>query len=104
MNIYLVFQKEDECYDSLPKEANIIPLFKYIKGNPNIEHIKARCEAVLDAANVETDFIVFNGPSYLCAIAGYIWLTQEGRKTVNFYSYNKQTQKYCPHTDLLEAQ
>jgi len=104
MKIFLVFQKEDEKYDSLPKDAEVIPLFKYIKGNPNIDYIKARCQEILDTANVKTDFIVFNGPSYLCALAGYIWFTQEGRTLMNFYSFNKQTQVYCPHTNLLDIE
>lgn len=102
MKIFLVFQKEDEKYDTLPKDAEIIPLFKFIKGNPNIDYLKVHCQEVLDTANVETDFIVFNGPSYLCALAGYIWFTQENRVKMNFYSYNKTSQSYCIHTNDLE--
>lgn len=101
MKIFLVFQKEGESYDSLPKDAEIVTLFRYIKGNPNIAHIKRRCQEVLDTADPVNDYIVFNGPSYLCAIAGYFWMTQEGRERMNFYSFNKQTLKYCKHDDLV---
>jgi hypothetical protein len=101
MKIFLIFQKEDENYDSLKTEGEIVPIFKYIKRNPNIKHIKDTCEKILDTADVANDFIVFNGPSYLCAIAGYIWMTQEKRTHMNFYTFNKRTGLYCKHTDPL---
>lgn len=102
MKIFLIFQKEEETYDTLPKDAEIVTLFRFIRGEPNIAYIRKRCEEILDTANVNNDFIVYNGPSYLCAIAGYVWMTQEGRTKMNFYSYNKQTNSYCKHEDLIE--
>jgi len=101
MKVFIVFKKEDEDYSSLPKDAEVVVLFTAIKGNPNIDHIKARCEDVLDTADVKTDYIVYNGPSYLCAIAGYIWMSQDGRDDMNFYSFNKQTNCYCKHSNHI---
>lgn len=102
MKVFLVFKKEGEAYDTLPKDAEIVTLFTFIKGNPNIEYITKRCKDILDTADVSKDFIVFNGPSYLCAIAGYVWLTHEKREKMNFFSFNKVANCYCPHTDLVE--
>lgn len=103
MKIFLVFQKQDDDYSSLPKDAEIVTLFRYIKGSPNIEHIKSRCASVLDAAGPE-DFIVFNGPSYLCSIAGYVWFSQEERTHMNFYSFNKQSGTYHKHDEPIHIE
>lgn len=106
MKIFILFYNGTDDFSSLPKDAEIVPIFRLIKGAPNVKHIRERLEAVLDKADLEHDFILFKGPSYLCAIAGYVWFTQEKRTSSNFYGFNKRTNSYEAHVepiDVMEA-
>jgi hypothetical protein len=62
--------------------------------NTDLNAIRDRLEEVLDAANPDEDMLVVNGPSYLAAIAGMIWLTQHNRKFYNMLAYNPDTKTY----------
>ena len=62
--------------------------------NTDLNKIRDRLEEVLDKADLETDSLVVNGPSYLAAIAGMIWLTQENRKQYNMLAYNTEQRTY----------
>lgn len=102
MKIFILFLNEGDDYSTLPKNAEIVHIFKYIKGPPNIAHLQKRLTQVLDKATPE-DFIIFNGPSYLTALGGFIWFTQENRERVNFFAYNVKDKTYVKHTELLNA-
>lgn len=103
MRIFVLFDNADDDYSTLPKDATLEFIFHYIKGAPNIEHIQKRLTEVLDRCDVHEDFIVFNGPSYLCALAGYVWLTQPNRDKVNFFAYNVKDKQYVKHTEPVES-
>ena len=100
MKIFILFMNNGDDYSTLPKDAKIVHIFKHIKGTPNIHHIQKRLTQVLDTATKD-DFIVFNGPSYLTALGGFIWFTQEHRENVNFFAYNVKDNAYVKHTEPL---
>lgn len=100
--IYICFQNETDVYDTLPPNEPRKFIFTHIKGPPNITHIQRKLREVLDKCDPEKDFIVFNGPSYLVAIAGYIWLTQTERTRVNCFAYNTKDKCYVKHIELLD--
>jgi hypothetical protein len=64
--------------------------------NVDLNNIKDKLTETLDKATPE-DYILMNGPSYLTAIAGYVWLTQENREFYNLVSYNVDSKKYEYH-------
>lgn len=99
--IFILMPAEGDDYSSLPNDKEHVVLFRYIKGPPNIEHIEDKLREVLDNCDVDNDFIVFNGPAYLCAIAGYIWFTHVAREKHNFYAFNVKENKYIPHTESM---
>lgn len=101
--IFICFQNETDVYDTLPPDEPRKFLFTHIKGPPNVDHIQQKLRDVLDNCDPGKDFIVFNGPSYLSALAGYIWFTQPERTHVNFYAYNTKENCYVKHTEILEA-
>ncbi len=65
--------------------------------NTDLNEIRSRLEEVLDKANLNLDMLVLNGPSYLSAIAGMVWLTQVNRKFYNLLAYNPETNVYETH-------
>jgi len=101
--IYILFQNEDDDYSSLPADQPRKFIFTYIKGAPNVEHLQHKLRDVLDKCDPVNDFIVFSGPSYLSALAGYIWFTHPARECVNFYAYNVKDKVYVKHTEQVEA-
>ena len=102
MTIFILFEEQEYDYSTLPKDATIVTIFKYIKGTPNIQHIQTRLQEVLDASDPVNDRIIFNGPSYLSALAGYIWFTHSNRTKVNFLAYSVKDNKYVDHVEDLE--
>jgi hypothetical protein len=62
--------------------------------NTDLNAFRDKLEEVLDAADKDNDMLVVNGPSYLAAIAGMIWLTQSNRKFYNMLAYNPLTKTY----------
>lgn len=102
MKIFILFYNGTDDFSSLPKDAEIVPIFRLIKGAPNVRHIRERLESVLDKADLEHDFILFKGPSYLCAIAGYVWFTQAARTHSNFFGFNKRTNSYEAHVTPID--
>lgn len=101
--IYICFQNETDIYDTLPADEPKKFIFTHIKGPPNVAHIQQKLREVLDKCDQCNDFIVFNGPSYLTALAGYIWFTQTDRLYANFYAYNTKDKCYVKHEELLDA-
>jgi hypothetical protein len=99
--IFILFENSTDDLSSLPKDAELVPLFKFIHGAPNIPHIQARLTDILDGSDPVLDRIVFNGPSYLTALAGYIWFTNEKRTAVNFYAFSIKDNKYIEHTEPI---
>jgi hypothetical protein len=100
--IYICFQNETDDYSTLPADEPRKFLFSHIKGPPNVEHIQHKLREVLDGCDPDNDSIIFNGPAYLCAMAGYIWFTHPNRARTNYYSYNTKDKCYVKHTELLE--
>lgn len=101
--IYILFKNDDEDYSSLPADEPKQFMFTWIRGAPNIAHLQTKLREVLDAVDPEKDFIVFTGPSYLVALAGYIWMTNEKRKHVNFYAYSLKDRRYVKHTEEVQC-
>jgi hypothetical protein len=64
-------------------------VFIYKKGDLEgltIEKCLSTLTEVLDKADVDNDYIVLNGPSFLPACAGFVWFTQ-ARKKNNILCY-----------------
>lgn len=99
--IFILFENSTDNLSSLPEDAELIHLFKFIHGPPNVAHIQARLSSILDASDPVNDMIVFNGPSYLAALAGYIWFTNDKRVNVNFYAFSIKDNKYIPHKEPI---
>jgi len=58
-----------------------------------IEKTKARMIDILDSA-AEEDHIVMNGPSFMTACAGFVWMTQEKREAYNMIAYDPTTKEF----------
>ena len=91
MKTFVLIRRDDQDFSTIPGE--VVYIFDHINGKPDMRHIAERLEAVLDLAS-EFDNIVFNGPAYLIAMAGYFWFTQDDRKYMNMYTYDVTTRQY----------
>lgn len=88
---YILINRQDMDFSTLPGEK--VFCFDHINGRPDLKHICTKLQSTLDDAT-EDDKILFNGPGYLIAIAGYVWLTHPNRKVFNMYTYDVATRQY----------
>lgn len=99
--VFILFANELDDLSTIPTSFERVYLFKFIKGAPDIKHIQTRLSSCLDSADPVHDRIIFNGPSYLCAMAGYIWFTNELRSNTNFFAYSIKDSRYVEHTEQI---
>lgn len=95
--VFILVNKRDQSYDCLPAEFQRVFLFPYIRdfrtAHKDIASIKNVMEEMLGDASLE-DRIIFNGPSWLIAIAGMIWLSNPDRIKYDIFRYDMHYNKY----------
>lgn len=99
--VFILYKHTKHDYTKLSADYERIILFDALHGAPDIHHIYDKLTSVFDSADVDNDAVVFSGPSYLCAIAGYIWLTNPKRQRQNFFAYNKSDGTYTFHDEEI---
>ena len=95
MRIFILLNKEQDDYSSLPANAEKIFVFDRI-GNPNPTVCREALGkmAVMFETVRSTDRIIFNGPSWLIALAGYMWLSLDERKSTQMLAYDNFKKQY----------
>jgi hypothetical protein len=97
--IYILTHKRGESYETIGEHTFI---FKSVPSNPtNFTSFWQRLDASLSKANPETDQIIFNGPNWLAAMAGYFWFSDERRNKFNSLMYSQRNNGYVPSTEEL---
>jgi hypothetical protein len=100
MITYILYRNSKHTFENIKN-----PVFIFgpsdLANKEGLGEIRDKLEEILDRANQEEDMIVLNGPSYLTAIAGMIWLTQPDRKYYNILAYSPELKAYIPYTDKL---
>lgn len=95
--IFVLYDNPKHNFDSVRKLADGGEI-EFIFSKHSIEGISlAQCRKILENRldqAVAGDLVVMNGPSYMSAIAGYVWLSQEDRKAWNMVAYNTRTQEF----------
>ncbi len=93
--IYVLVRKNSESYASLHDGGEVVRfIFDEVESLPNnIAHYQRILEKEIAASDVH-DSIVFNGPAWLIAIAGYMWYANEERLRHNVYQFCKHDYKY----------
>jgi hypothetical protein len=95
MRIFILLNKEQDDYSSLPKDVTKIFVFDRM-GNPTPEAAKSaieKMEVMFDTARPD-DRVIFNGPSWLIALAGYMWMSHLDRKTTQILAYDNFKKQY----------
>lgn len=87
-------------------EGLVNPVFLFLPGDLypgkfRMSEVRDKLECMLDKADPIRDRIVLNGPSYLVALAGMVWLTNDKRSCMNVMSYNTLTHKFEEHLDPI---
>lgn len=95
--IFVLYDNPKHNFDSVRKLANGGEV-EFIFSKHSIEGISLQqcckiLKARLDNAGPH-DLVVMNGPSYMSAIAGYVWLSQDDRSKWNMVAYNTRTQEF----------
>lgn len=96
--IYVLYKNAHHDFSSL-KDPTFIFGPDDIKQPICMQSIKAKLEEVLDQADLDEDYVVMNGPSYLSAIAGYIWLSRPDRDKYNFLAHDSADNTFKPHIE-----
>lgn len=95
--VFILVNKRDQEYDCIPAEYQRVFVFPYIRdfrtAHRDIAAIKAKLEEMLGDAGLD-DRIIYNGPSWLIAIAGMIWLSNPDRVKYDTFRYDMHYKKY----------
>lgn len=95
MKCFILVNKTIEDYSSIPAQYERVFIFDHVK--TSIETPQFHMEQlfkILDEADAAEDMIIFNGPSWLIALAGYVWYTVENRSCLNTFIYSSLDQSY----------
>ena len=101
MIAYILVNKKSDDYTTLPTKYKQQFLFEYMTCRPESERVPdtlAALKDVLDTAE-DDDVIVFNGPSWLIALAGYVWFSQTWRRKMNVLIYDNVVKAYKEYTN-----
>ena len=71
-------------------------LFDYIPGNLSLDNVRRYTKELEDKLSDATDEyrMVVNGPSWLIAYAGYVWLNNEHRTTLGMLVFDNTSHTY----------
>lgn len=93
MKIYVLVHRQNDDYSSLEGKHEFIFESVPATSSPDVQKYLNRLKYILDQAFIN-DRIVLNGPTWLVALAGYIWLTHEFRDTMQMLIFDSVTHKY----------
>ena len=91
--IYMLVRKVYD--DAWTQEFNVRYIFQGVVNVPNAEQFaaaKREMERVLDVT-MPSDRIIYNGPPWLVAIAGYLWMTRECAENSDTIIYSTATRR-----------
>lgn len=93
--IYILVKKNGEDYSTLLcQDESYRFIFDHFEFDPDkVSEYQRKIEEVLASSDVN-DGIVFNGPAWLVAWAGYMWYSNIERKNHNSYQYCKHLNAY----------
>lgn len=91
---YILVNKGEELYETIPENFTKVFCFDSLPSDSGYNSVKSFLENILDNASTEEDYLILNGPAWLTAIGGYIWLSQEDRKRYNFMVWSGRDQRY----------
>lgn len=96
MKAFILVNKKSDDYTTLPSKYEKHFLFEYMTCRPEAARVDDTLIALRDVLDNATskDCIVFNGPSWLIALAGYVWFSQENRQHMNILIYDNVTKTY----------
>lgn len=104
--VFILVNKRDQEYDSIPAQYHRVFLFPYIRDfgtmHNDIVAIKRKIDEVLGDASLE-DKIIFNGPSWLIAIAGMVWLSNPDRQNYDIFRYDMKHKNYFELKGLIDS-
>ena len=95
MRIFILVRKDDD-YSSLPEGQKIF-IYDAVTNEPDLVSTMQTLDLLFESA-AEDDRIVFNGPSWLIAIAGHCWL-QWRETSLGILLYDNKTKTYTEHND-----
>ncbi len=93
---YILLKKDNEDYSTLENKMFIFDRVTSAPVESDFNEAMSRMARVFDFAT-KGDRIVFNGPSWLIGLAGYIWLSAENRENLGILTYNNNLRQYQEH-------
>jgi hypothetical protein len=100
---YILVNKGDDLYNTIdPTHFEIRYVFDYITPGTGLNAVKAVLESVLDKADPVRDRIVFNGPAWLIALAGWVWYTQDERTHYGMLTYDTKQNRYHERSEEIK--
>jgi len=91
---FVLVHKRNDDYRALQEEYDVKFLFEEVDSIPaDIAMYLRRIDEVL-LQDEFTALIVFNGPSWLIALAGFVWYSEQNRKHHNVLQYSAAQGKY----------
>lgn len=100
MITYILYRNTKHKFDNITNPVFIFSSAE-LAASASLNDVRDKLEEILDKADINNDMIVLNGPSYLTAIAGMIWLTQPDRKNYNILAYSPDMKTYIPYTETV---
>lgn len=94
MRIFILLNKGQDDYSSLPQDANKVFVFEHV-GAPSheaVEDAMNKLDTIFNSVE-HRDRIIFNGPSWLIALAGFMWMTT-ARHTLGILAYDNHKKQY----------
>lgn len=98
--VFILVHKDTDDYSSIPPEYEKVFIFEKLGNKPDIPATLPKLGFMLDNAKVG-DKIVFNGPTWIIALAGYIWLTNDDRQGIDTFIFDNQQHRYVLHSDKV---
>lgn len=92
MSTFVLYKNEKHDYSSL-KDPIFIYTHDTLAKEKDLNQIRAFLICTLDQF-IEGDKLLLNGPSYLSALGGYAWFTNDRRKNYDILAYNPITKSF----------
>ncbi len=94
MRIFILLHKAQDDYSSLPADAKKIFVFEHV-GSPSYDAAEEAMDKLEVICNdvTDQDRIIFNGPSWLIALAGFVWMNTY-RQTLGVLAYDNHKKQY----------
>lgn len=102
MKTFVCVKRSDQTFDNLPGEK--VFLFPFIDSyaSNNFAIFAEKIKTILAEAG-PNDIIVFNGPTFISAIAGFFWFSDEKRDNYNVARWDVHERRYIINTSPMEG-